>query len=93
MKCSKCGKEIDHVLLDEFQYDGTDRDRLAIIEDLGDEVYGVSTDHNWVGDGLDDEDVYDTILCPKCKKFPFKSREIGRQELVQLTFWNSEDKE
>ena len=88
MKCNNCGAEIDHVLIDEFQYDGTDCDRRAILENLGDDTYGLSTDHNWTGDEVDDEDAFDTISCPKCRKFPFKSREIGRQEIVYLTFWN-----
>lgn len=90
MKCNNCGTEIDHVLIDEFQYDGTDRDRWAILEDLGDNCYGISTDHNWTGDELDDDDsdIYETITCPECKKFPFKSKEIRRQEIVYVTFWN-----
>lgn len=88
MKCNNCGAEIDHVLVNEFQYDGIDRYRLTELENLGDDTYGLGTDHNWTGDGLDDEDVYDTVVCPKCKKFPFKSREVARQEIVWLTFWN-----
>lgn len=89
MKCNNCGQEITNVLINEFQYDGTDKDRLAKIEDLGDEVYGISTDSHWTGDGLEDEDCYDTILCPICKKFPFKSKEINRHEILYLTLWNT----
>lgn len=88
MKCSNCGKNIEHVLVDEFQYDGTDRDTAIAINDLGDNCYNITVTHNWTGDGLDDEDVYDTIICPFCRKFPFKSREIQREEAIFLTCWN-----
>lgn len=86
--CENCGKEIDYVLINTFDWDGNDRDYIAHLEDLGDGVYGISTTHNWTGDGLDDEDAIDTIVCPKCKKFPFKCKEIGKQEIVHLTLWS-----
>lgn len=90
MECNKCGAEINYVLIDEFQYDGTDRARCAVLEDLGDNCYGITTNHNWTGDELDedDTDIYETIRCPACKKFPFKSGEIRRQDLVHVTCWN-----
>lgn len=90
MICSSCGAEIEHVLIDKFQWDGTDRDELTVLEDLDDNCYGIATDHNWTGDELDedDTDIYDTIVCPKCRKFPFKSKEIQRQEIVWITCWN-----
>lgn len=88
MRCNNCGVEIDHVLVNTFQWDGTDREESATLEDYDGEVYGIMVDHNWTGDGLDDEDAYHTILCPNCRKFPFKSKEIGRQEVVYLTFFN-----
>ena len=90
MDCYNCGADINYVLIDEFQHDGTDRDRCVVLEDLGDNCYGIPTDHNWTGDELDedDTDIYETIRCPVCKKFPFKSKEIHRQEIVYLTCWN-----
>ena len=54
MICNNCGAEIDHILIDKFQYDGTDRDELTVLEDLGDNCYGIATDHNWTGDELDE---------------------------------------
>ena len=88
MKCCECGKEIDHVLVNEFQRDGTDRYALRPLEDLGDDCYSVFTDSNWTGYGQETEDQLVGVCCPECEKFPFKTKDVVESELVQLTFWN-----
>ena len=88
MKCSNCGEEITQVLVDTFEHDGTDRDYLVDLEDIGNDCYGITVSQNWTGYGLDEEDQLETIACPKCHGFPFKTKEIDVQEVVCLTFWN-----
>lgn len=89
MKCANCGEEINKVLINKFAHDGSDDYISAELEDLGQHnAYGIATDKNWTGDELEDDEAIETVICPKCKKFPFKCKEINRQEVLLLTFWN-----
>ncbi len=88
MKCNCCGVEISEVLINMFLHDGTDAYAKMPLEKLENGDYGLATSENWTGYGLDKEDQLETILCPECKKFPFKYKEIGQSHVVLLTFWN-----
>ena len=88
MKCCECGAEINHVLVNHFEHDGTDRLHKMDLEDLGDGCYSVLTDTSWTGYGLETEDCLADVYCPKCKKFPFKTKDMEQCKLVQLVFWN-----
>ena len=49
MKCEKCGKEIGHLLVDTFLYDGSDTDiEQSIIECEHNAAY-IETTQNWTG--------------------------------------------
>ena len=87
MKCYKCGKEIDMVLITMFTHEGYDVEIKVDLDDLGNGVYGADVSTEWTGYLVDEEEQVDTIMCPKCRQFPFKDKEIGVQEVVRLTFW------
>ena len=88
MKCSECGAEIGEVLVDKFSYDGDDSYERVELQEVGDKTYEITVDHSWTGDELDDDEARETVLCPHCRKFPFKTKALNRQEIVHLIFWN-----
>lgn len=92
MRCAKCGKEIHEVLLNVFNFDGSDD---FVEEDIGeieccDAVY-ISTYRNWTGYELSEEEQRETILCPHCEQFPFKSDEIGVYDKVEIVCFKGEE--
>jgi len=91
MKCLNCGEIIDDVLVNTFMYDGSDIEIKAPITHIYDEntkklIGGViRTNSNWTGYELTDEERKETIVCPKCNKYPFnKDDEIETQEIVEV---------
>lgn len=87
MKCEKCGKEIEHMMVNTFNHDGTDSDwEYPYIECEEDAVY-VDVSLNWTGNELSEEEMMETITCPHCRNFPFKSREIQTYEYVRVVMF------
>lgn len=69
MKCEKCGKVVDKLEIDLFQYDGSDCfERHPFCET--EEGIVISTNPNWTGYELSKEEMVETIRCPHCKQFP-----------------------
>lgn len=84
MKCEKCGNEIDSLLVDVFRYNGSDDfDKYPVCECEEDAVY-IETTQNWTGYELTEEEMLDTIVCPHCNQFPFKSTEIQVYDVVRI---------
>ena len=54
-KCSKCGKEISSVLVNMFNYDGTDSFYPYIISECEENAAYVDTTNNWTGYELSEE--------------------------------------
>ena len=91
MKCEKCGKEIGHLLVDTFLYDGSDTDiEQSIIECEHNAAY-IETTQNWTGYDLSEEEMLETITCPHCKQFPFKSKEIQVYDVVRVVCFKTEE--
>ena len=88
MKCNSCGAEINSVIVNFFDHEGADCYLPFALADFGDETYGLELNTNWTGYGLDEADQQETIWCPHCKKFPFKSKEINTEEVIHVTCWN-----
>lgn len=84
MKCEKCGKEIDKLLINRFNYDGSDSEYKYYITEYEENAVTVDVDQNWTGYELTEEEQKDTICCPYCKKFPFISEEIQTEEIVRI---------
>ena len=93
MRCEKCGKEISTLLIDRFNYDGSDSYRRYPITEYGENAVTVDTDHNWVGDELTEEEQKDSIKCPHCNQFPFISEEIQVDEIVRIICFKRSDTE
>ena len=87
MNCNCCGIEIDRVLVNVFLPDGSDKEALIQFSDNGEETYCLETDQSWTGYELCEEEQIETIKCPKCRKFPFKTRTLDVSEPVYLIFW------
>ena len=92
MRCAKCGKEIHEVLLNIFNFDGSDD---FVEEDIGeieccDAVY-ISTYRNWTGYELSKEEQRETILCPHCEQFPFKSDEVNVFDKIEIQCFKGEE--
>lgn len=91
MKCEKCGKEIENLLVDTFLRDGSDTEiEQPIIECEHNAVY-IETTKNWTGYDLSEEEMLETITCPHCKQFPFKSTEIQVYDVVRVVCFKTEE--
>lgn len=87
MKCEKCGAFLERLELDLFNYEGND-DWCAIpVEAADEDAAVVETDASWTGYELSEEERLECIRCPKCKQFPFDSKEIQTYEIVRLVMF------
>ena len=84
MKCEKCGKEIESLEVNVFNYDGSDRYYGIPVAECEQNAVYVDADHNWTGYELTDEERLDTIRCPRCKQFPFENTEMQVHDVVRV---------
>ena len=87
MKCEKCGKTIDHVMVGLFNYDGSDSDVEHYIEEAEEDAVVFETDKDWTGYELSEEEMLETIKCPHCGKFPFESTELQVYDVVRVVMF------
>ena len=83
-KCEKCGKEIGTLLVDIFNRDGSDSFCAHEITEYPENAVCVDVDPNWTGNELSEEEMLETIKCPHCGEFPFKSAEIQTATFVRI---------
>ena len=84
MKCEKCGKEIDELLINVFNYDGSDSDYKIPFTECEEHAVFIDVNKNWTGYELSKDEQRDTICCPHCKRFPFKSNEIQVESIIRV---------
>lgn len=89
MKCEKCGKEIDAISINVFQYDGSDIDISVPIEECENGAVTFETSPNWCGHELTVSEQVESILCPYCKEFPFEHKEVQMYDVVRLVCFKS----
>lgn len=87
MKCEKCGKEIDHLLVNIFNHDGSDRECSEPLQECEEDAVYFDTSMNWTGAELSEDEQVDTIRCPECGEFPFKSKEIQTYEFIRVVMF------
>ena len=92
MKCEKCGLTTDHVLINIFQYDGSDRHEKIPIWETEEAAVAIETDYNWTGYDLTEEEQMKTILCPHCQQFPFEHKEVQVYDIVRIVCFKSAEK-
>ena len=92
VKCRHCGKQIQNVLVNffNFEFEGADADVPCPIKVMDNDAVEIEVDRNWTGYDLSEEEQMDTISCPYCKKFPFVDKEIYTFESVQLVMFARE---
>lgn len=94
--CEKCGKEIEHINTSVFSYDGSDSDRsIPITYSKENGCVLFSTNQNWTGYDLTEEERKDRIRCPHCGKFPFNNStkiEVHIPLTVDVMMWTSESR-
>lgn len=91
MRCEKCGAFLDGVLVDVFNYDGSDGYWNIPIESAEESAAVLETTQNWTGYELSEEEMTETIKCPKCRQFPFESTEIQVYNIVRLVMFRRGD--
>lgn len=87
MKCEKCGKEIETVIVGFFAYDGSDYETEIPLQECENNAVFVDLDCNWTGYELTEEEQRETILCPHCKQFPFEEKEVQVYEIVRAVMF------
>ena len=91
VKCEKCGKEMSYVLVNKFNYSGSDSFLKYSYNRIGDCV-SIVADRNWTGYELSEEEMLETIVCPHCGKYPFQSKEIHVYDEVEIVMFPKENK-
>lgn len=91
MKCEKCGKETDSVLIGMFNRDGSDSDIKVPVLNADESAAIMDVTQNWTGYELDEDEQRDTIKCPHCNQFPFKNEEIQVYDIVRIVCFKKED--
>lgn len=84
MICEKCGKKIDGLNVNVFNFDGSDSDTQIPIDETSKHVAIIELEKNWTGYELSEEEQRDTITCPYCKQYPFEYEEIDTYEFVRV---------
>ena len=91
MKCEKCGKEINSILVNEFLRDGSDKYIEYPLSEVPENAGVIDTNKNWTGYELSEEERRETIVCPNCKQFPFACKEIQEEEIIRIVCFKRED--
>lgn len=90
MKCEKCGAEIDAVLVNRFNRDGSDGYVGLPLSECEESAAYIDTDQTWTGYELSEEERLETVICPHCKQFPFKKTEIQVYDFVRVVCFKQE---
>ena len=73
-----------------FNREGSDSYYTHGIEECEEDAIVIDTHKSWTGYELSEEEQVETIACPYCREFPFKSKEIQIYEIVRLVCFKSE---
>lgn len=92
MKCEKCGKELDSILINKFMRGGADTWLDYPFAEVPDNAVIIDADSNWTGYDLSEEEQLETIRCPHCKQFPFKREEVQHEEIVRIILFKEDAK-
>ena len=90
MKCEKCGREIEAVIVSIFNRDGSDCDILLPLVECEENAAYIDATQNWTGYELTEEEMLETIECPYCKRFPFKNQEMQVYDIVRIVCFRQE---
>lgn len=91
MICEKCGKEIATLLVDIFDYNGSDAFRKHYYTECDEDAVVIDVSSNWTGNDLTAEEQRETIRSPRCNQFPFENGEIQTFEFVRIVCFKRED--
>lgn len=90
VKCEKCGKEMPYVLVNKFNYSGSDSFLKYSYNRIGDCI-SIVADRNWTGYELSEEEMLETIVCPHCGKYPFQSKGIHVYDEVEIVMFHRKE--
>ena len=91
MKCECCGASLDSLNVLTFDYEGSDYWDEIMIEECEKDAVVIDTDRNWTGYEQSEEEMRETIVCPRCRKWPFKSEELQIYETVRLVMFKEHE--
>ena len=89
-KCEKCRKEIETLMVDIFNRDGSDNFYAHGITECPENAVCIDVNQNWTGNELSEEEMLETIKCPHCGQFPFKSSEIQTETFVRIIMFKED---
>ena len=93
MICENSGSEIKEIEADLFDYQGIDYWTEFHIEEVPENAVYADLPTSWTGDELDETELPDCIRCPRCRKFPFRSKEVQTYHLVRVVMFKHRPKE
>lgn len=88
MKCEKCGHELTYLAIDLFDHSGSnDTVKVPFKEYDYNNTIELETNSDWIGYGLDETEMLNTIWCPYCHEYPFENTKIKTMEIVRLALF------
>ena len=87
MICEKCGNIITTFEVNFFDKDGSDYWTNVPIEEVPNNAVYIDMGKSWAGDELDEEEQVETIRCPFCRNYPFKSNEVQTYDFVRVVMF------
>ena len=95
IKCEKCGKPIHEVDVLIFTREGSDVWATERLEECENEAVYIDTSMNWTAFDEDDdsEEKKESIRCPLCHEYPFKSKEMHTYDFVRVVMFRERRKD
>ena len=90
MKCEKCGRELNAISVDMFDYDGGDRFVDVAFREEDENAIVIDITQNWTGYETSKEEMPYAIRCPNCGRFPFENTEIQVYDVVRLVMFRKD---
>lgn len=88
MKCEKCGHELTYLAIDLFDHSGSNHTvKVPFKEYDYNKTIELETNSDWIGYGLDENEMLNTIWCPYCHEYPFENTKIKTMEIVRLALF------
>lgn len=88
INCNNCNKEIDSVIINAFNYDGSDSEHRVNFEEYPENAQVITFDESWCGLDLTEKEQMEEIQCPFCKKFPFRQKEVQVHHYIHIVCFN-----
>ena len=91
MKCEMCGGQIDQLMVNIFNHDGSDGYYKYPFQELEENAVEIEVNPNWTGADLSEKEQMETIRCPHCGRFSFQHKEVQVYNVLKIVCFKEEN--